>query len=137
MGLLNSAGSAIGLDAIFGRVAAATGTRYLALLTVSLTAASTLASVTEYGATGYARQVITPGASTGSGPRTQTHTNALTFGPLSGATGAVIITSWLICDALSGTAGIVMAQGDFTSSRTPAAGDSLTVSVGGISWSIN
>ncbi len=137
-GKLNAAGgSAIGLDAMMGRVAAATGTRYLMLLTAAPTPASTLATVTEYAATGYARQAITPGASTGTGPRVQTHTNAISFGPLSGANGSTVVGWWAICDAASGTAGNIAAQGDFTASRTPAAGDTLTVAAGAVTWQID
>lgn len=137
-GKLNIAGSAIALDAAMGRVAAATGARYLGLTTGTVPGvASTLGTVTEYVRTGYSRQAVTVGASTGTGPRTQSHTNALTIGPLTGANGTDVITGWFICDAASGTVGNIIAQGDLTPNRTPQAGDSFTAAAGAFTWTID
>lgn len=135
-GKMNIVGAANALDGALGRATQTSRTVYLMLLTAAPTVSSTIASVTEYSATGYARQAIAMGTPSGT-PRVSANTAVLTFGPLSGANGTTAVTHWAIVSASSGTSGDVIAQGDFTASRTPAAGDSLTVAIGAITVSID
>ena len=69
-------------------------------------------------------------------PRVAANTGTLTYGPLTGADGTAV-THWALVSAASGTSGDVVAQGDFATSRSPAAGDSLTLAAGGSTVSID
>jgi hypothetical protein len=136
-GKLTYVGAGYALDIVTGRAAGpGARTEYLELLTVAPTAASTLASVTEYAPTGgYSRQAMAMGAPAGT-PRATANTGARTFGPFTGTvTGTVAY--WLLTSAASTTTGDALAYGDFTSSRTPAVGDSLSVAIGAITVSID
>jgi hypothetical protein len=114
----------------------ATGTLYALLgtsATVPTDAAGTVAAsgVTEYTATGYARQPITYGAATVATPSVIANSGALTFGPFTAGTGA-IVRYILVVDASTGTTANVVDVIQLTSDRTPATGDSLQAAVGAI-----
>jgi hypothetical protein len=130
-GKLNLAGASRALDAATGRATVTSRTTYLALLTTVPTPNVTLSTMAEYGAAGYARQPMAMSAPSGS-PMQTSNTALLTYGPLTGATGGTSIVGWAEVSALSGTTGEVVAQGDFGTARTPVAGASLTVPIGGI-----
>lgn len=127
-GKLTLVGAGNALDGALGRVTQTARTVYLMLLTAAPTAASTLASVTEYAATGYARQAIAQAAPTGT-PRLSGNSAGLTFGPYTAGTGATI-THWAIGSASSGTTGDLIAYGDLAVSKTPGVGDTTTAAIG-------
>jgi hypothetical protein len=113
------------------------GTTYLLLgtsATVPTDAASTIAAsgVTEYTATGYARQPITWGAATVATPSVIANSGAITFGPFTAGTGAIVRYA-LVVDSVSG-AGNVIDVFQITD-RTPATGDSLQAANGAITSS--
>lgn len=71
--------------------------RWIALYTVAPTEG---ASGTEVADAGYARQPVTFGAVSGSGPAQSVNSAALNFGAAQG--GAVTIVAFAVCDAVSG-----------------------------------
>jgi hypothetical protein len=103
--------------------------------TVPTDAGSTIAAsgVTEYTATGYARQPITYGAATVATPSVMVNTGTPTWGPFTAGTGA-ICRYLLIVDTVSG-AGNVIDVIQITD-RTPATGDSLQAGAGTITSTI-
>jgi hypothetical protein len=109
----------------------ATGSVYQALLTAAPGSGAdlTMAAETEYAPTsGYARQVYGPGAPSSASPSVISNSGAITWGPFTGTvTGTVTWT--MCCDASSGTTANNIAAYLLTSSRTPAAGDSLSAAI--------
>jgi hypothetical protein len=97
-----------------------TSTVYLALLGSDPGESGTLTSELSDG--GYARQSVTFSAATGGAT---SNTNLVSFGPFSGP---VTFQYWAICDAL--TVGNALYKGSFASSRTLAAGDTSSVTIG-------
>lgn len=113
----------------------ATGNVYLLLgtsATVPTDAGTTIAAsgVTEYGATGYARQIIAWGSATVARPSVISNSGTITFGPFTAGTGAIVRYA-LVVDSASG-AGNVIAVIQLTSDRTPATGDSLQAAAAAI-----
>ena len=136
-GALTNSGAAVALDAATGRAAVAARTYYLALWTADPTAAGTPATAGEYAAGGYARVTYTPVApaavGTGATAAQQTSNNAsITFGPLTGANGTTVITHCALVSTASGTTGDMAYRWALDASRTPAAGDSITVAVNAV-----
>lgn len=129
-GKLNVVGAGYSLDAATGRATVTARTVYLALLTAVPANTVTPASMVEYSAAGYSRQICAMGVPTGI-PRVTSNTATITYGPLTGANNLVQIVGWALCSAASGTTGDVVAQGDWVTARTPAANDQLTVAPGG------
>jgi hypothetical protein len=131
-------GNAQALEAIFRKTQSpATGSVYLALLTAAPTDTNlTMAAVTEYGATGYARQVFGPTTATAAEPSVISNTGVITFGPMTAGTGAAV-THAAICDASSGTTANIIATVALTASRTPATGDSLAAAASAFTFSSN
>lgn len=126
------------LEAVMRRTQSpATGSVWLALLTAVPTDTNlTMAAVTEYAATGYARQVFGPGAATAAVPSVMSNGGVITFGPFTAGTGALV--GWFaICDAVSGTTANIIATGALTASRTPANGDSLQAAIAAFTVSTN
>lgn len=100
---------------------------YLALIT-SATAPLDNALGSEYTATGYARQAVTWNAPTAADPPVTGNTALLTWGPMSGGTGA-ILHSMSLMDAVSGgTAANQLAWWTLAADKTPGTGDSVTAS---------
>jgi hypothetical protein len=93
--------------------------------TVPTDAGTTIAAsgVTEYAATGYARQPVAWGSATVAKPSVIANTGTPTWGPFTAGTGA-IVRYLLIVDSSSGV-GNVIAVIQLTADRTPATGDSL------------
>lgn len=115
----------------------AAGSVYLALLTAAPTDTNlTMAAVTEYGATGYSRQVFGPGSATAAEPSVISNAGVITFGPFTAGTGSAV-THAAICDASSGTSANIIGTVALTSSRTPATGDSLQAAAAAFTWSSN
>jgi hypothetical protein len=126
------------LEAVMRRTQSpAAGNVWLALLTAAPTDTNlTMAAVTEYGATGYARQVIAWGAATAAEPSVIANSGVITFGPFTAGTGAAV-THAAVCDAVSGTTANIIGTVALTASRTPATGDSLQAAVGAFTFSNN
>jgi hypothetical protein len=115
----------------------ATGNVYLALLTAAPTDTNlTMAAVTEYGATGYARQIIAWGSATAAEPSVISNSGTITFGPFTAGTGSAV-THAAVCDAVSGTTANIIGTVALTSSRTPATGDSLQAAAAAFTFSNN
>jgi hypothetical protein len=126
------------LEAVFRKTQSpATGNVYLALLTAAPNDTTlTMAGVTEYGATGYARQIFGPTSATAAEPSVISNTGIITFGPFTAGTGSAV-THAAICDAVSGTTANIIATVALTSSRTPATGDSLQAAASAFTFSSN
>jgi hypothetical protein len=135
-GKLTVVGAGLGLDGSLGRSTVASRTLYLALLVAAPNVSSTPSSMSEYVATGYGRQACAMGVPSGT-PRVAANTALLTYGPLTGANGLTTITHWALVSSSSGTTGEMVAFGDFNTTRTPASGDSATVSIGAITVGID
>jgi hypothetical protein len=135
-GKLSYIGAANALDGTLGRATQTARGMYLALLTTAPTAASTMVTMTEYSAAGYARQAVTLSVPSGT-PRLASNSAVLNFPAFTGANGSTAITYWALVSAVSGTAGDLVAWGDFTTSRTPAANDSVSVAIGAITVTID
>lgn len=115
----------------------AAGSVFIALLTATPTDTNlTMAAVTEYGATGYARQVFGPTTATAAEPSVISNTGVITFGPFTAGTGAAV-THAAVCDAVSGTTANIIGTVALTTSRTPATGDSLQAAASAFTWSSN
>lgn len=135
---LSQYGNVQALEAVMRKTQSpATGSVWLALLTAAPTDTNlTMAAVTEYAATGYARQVFGPGSATAAEPSVIANAAIITFGPMTAGTGGVV-THFAICDAVSGTTANIIATGALGSSRTPAVGDSLQAAAAAFTVSSN
>jgi hypothetical protein len=109
---------------------------YLALLTNAATGSvdntwTTMASVSEYGATGYARLVFAPGSPTAASPSVISNSGTLTFGPMTAGTGATVIWGMLTDNTGTGTGTTAKLMCAFllANSRLPLVGDSLTAAI--------
>jgi hypothetical protein len=109
-----------------------TSSYYLALLTNATSASvdntwTTMASPTEYGASGYARQVFGPGTPSVASPSVISNSATITFGPTTSSPGTTI--NWgMGTDATgagSGTTAKLMCAFLVTTPRTPISGDSI------------
>jgi hypothetical protein len=126
------------LEAVMRRTQSpATGNVYLALLTAAPTDTNlTMAAVTEYTATGYARQIIAFSAATAAEPSVIANSAVITFGPFTAGTGSAV-THAAVCDAVSGTTANIIGTVALTASRTPATGDSLQAAISSFTFSSN
>jgi hypothetical protein len=111
----------------------AASSSYLALLTNAASGSvdntwTTMASVSEYGATGYARLVFGPTTPTAASPSVISNTGTLTFGPTTSAPGTTVIWGMLTdaTGAGSGTTAKLVCAFLLANSRLPLLGDSLT-----------
>lgn len=132
-GEFSDAGALKALDAVTGRATVTSGTTYLALLTAAPTDTTTLAGMTEYGATGYSRQTVswTTPALNGSNIPETSNSGTVTFGPFTAGTGATISHCALVT-AASGTTGEIRAWWSLDTSRTPSTNDSLQFTTGNL-----
>lgn len=148
-GEFSDVGSARALDALTGRATATARTMYLALCTAaptdtSQTIGGTTFSITEYAATGYARQAVTFGSGTGttgapslvSAVPTTANTAAVTFGPFTAGTGATI-THLALVSASSGSTGDLVAYWTLDTSRTPVTNDSVQIAIGALTLAVD
>jgi hypothetical protein len=110
-----------------------TSSTYLALLTNAASGAvdntwTTMTSVAEYGATGYARLVFGPTTPTVASPSVISNTGVLTFGPMTAGTGATVIWG-MLTDATgsgTGTTAKLICAFLLLNTRLPLVGDSLS-----------
>jgi hypothetical protein len=135
-GKLTVVGAGIALDGMSGRTNITARNLYLALLTAPASVTTTPATMTEYAATGYSRQLCAMGTPSGT-PRVIANTAGLSYGPLTGANGTTAVTYWALVSTASGTTGECVAFGDMVTPRTPAASDTLTAAIGSITVSID
>ncbi len=133
-GQLSTVGSNISLDAATGRATQTARTVYLALLTVAPTDSTTLASMTECTATGYARQAVTFSAPAGD-PSTSSNTATLTFGPLTTEPPSIAYAA--LVSAASGTSGDFIAYWTANAAQDAGIGESITVAIGALTLSID
>lgn len=139
-GEFSDQGAGVALKAVGGLApwsGATTRTTYLALLTSAPSDTSgvintTTFSISEYGATGYARQAVTWGTPTLNGVTPEiSNSAAINFGPFTAGTSAQITHAALV-SALSGTTGELVAHWQLDTARTPAVNDSITIAIGAI-----
>lgn len=129
---LSDAGSAIALDAAFGRATQSARTVYVALLDSAPTDTTTLATMSEITTAGYSRQAFTPSTPS----LAEVHnTNTITFGPFSADPPNV--THFAIVSAASGTTGDLIGWGAFTAAKDAASGDSLQIAASGLSLTVD
>lgn len=123
------------LEAIVRKTQSPTAGTVYALLGTSATtptdAASTIAlsGVTEFTATGYARQPVAWGSATLARPSVIANTGTPTWGPFTAGT-AAIVRYVLIVDSASGSGNVVAVIQ--VTDRTPATGDSLQAATGAL-----
>lgn len=131
-GELSTVGAQYALDYVTGRALPYTATRttYLALLTAAPGDATTLASMTEVSAGGYARQSVSWTAATSASPSQTQNSATITFGPFSGAPGT--ITHCALVSASSGTTGDFLMYWTLNVSKTPAVNESLQFAAGAL-----
>jgi hypothetical protein len=121
------------LNQVFRRTQGPAASNFYLALATNATSGSfdntwtTMAQVTEYGATGYTRQVFGPAAPSVASPSVISNTGTITFGPFSSSPGTTV--NWGVgTDATGGGAGgtaKLMAAFLITTPRTPISGDSL------------
>lgn len=131
----------LAVKAATGQAVTATTTLYLALLTAAPAAGTdaTMASETEYGATGYARQSITTAsgwnAATSASPSVISNANTITWGPTSSSPGTTLTWGMLV-DASSGTSANNWIAYLLTTPRTPLSGDSVSAAASAFTCSV-
>ena len=133
-GQLSTVGANIALDAATGRATQTARTVYLALLTVAPTDSTTLASMTEVTTAGYARQACTFAAPS-SDPSITSNTATITFGPFSADPPNVPYAA--LVSAASGTVGDFIAYWTADVAQDAANGQSIQVSAGALTLSID
>lgn len=134
-GQLSTVGANNALDGALGRVTQTARTVYLALLTAAPTDSTTNATMTEYGATGYARQACAFAAPSGD-PSATSNSGTLTFGPFTAGTGATV-THCAIVSSASGTTGDFIYYFTLDVSKTPTTGDSIVFAAGDLDVSLD
>lgn len=131
-GALSDKGADIALDAVTGRATQTARATYLALYTADPGRTATPATAGEYSAAGYARVAYGPSAPATSGNnRSSGNAAPITFGPITGATGGTPITHICLVSSASGTTGDLLYRWAVDASRTPNAGDSISVAIDG------
>lgn len=130
-GQASSRGSAVMLDAASGRATQTARTTYLALLTAAPTDSTTLGTMSEVAATGYARQSVTWSDPTTT--ETTSNTNALTFGPFT--SDPANVTHCALVSASTGTTGDFIWWWSLDTARDAASGDSISVAAGALTMS--
>ena len=129
-GEFSDAGALKALEGVTGKTTLSSATTYLALLTAAPSDTSTVAALTEYGATGYARVAVTWGtaALNGSSIPEIANSAAVSYGPFTAGTGAQITHCALVTSA-SGTSGEVRIWWGLDTARTPSTNDSLEFAI--------
>ena len=137
-GEFSDAGAFNALKAVTGSATVTAATTYLALLTAAPTDTTTPATMTEYSATGYARQSVswTTPALNGSNIPETSNSATVTFGPFTAGTGGTVSHCALVSSS-SGTTGSIWAFWTLDTSRTPATNDSLQFSTGNLKITVD
>ena len=133
-GQLSTVGANNALDAATGRATQTARTVYLALLTAAPTDSTTVATMTELTTAGYARQVCAWSAPSGD-PSTSSNTATLTFGPFSADPPSVAYAA--LVSSASGTSGDFIAYWTADVAQDAANGQSIQVSVGALTLSLD
>lgn len=133
-GQLSTTGSNISLDAATGRATQTARTVYLALLTAAPGDSTTVATMTECTATGYARQACAWTAPSGD-PSTSSNSGTLTFGPFT--TDPPSIAYAALVSSSAGTGGDFIAYWTGNVALDAIVGQSIQVSVGALTLSID
>lgn len=115
---------------------------YIGLATAAITDASTLATITEPTDTTYSRQLVHDNdgdpakfaAPANDGGVQKCKNNAAI--QYAFATGGETITYAFVCDAASGTTGLLIAYAALDASKTPSAGDTLEFSTNNFSFGV-
>lgn len=128
-GEASTVGANLALDAMTGRATVTARTTYLALLTAAPTDATTLATMAELTATGYARQAVTWTVPSGD-PSVTSNSGAITFGPVS--TDPLNVTHAALVSAASGTVGDFIYFWTLNVARDGISGDSFQVANGAL-----
>ncbi len=116
------------LDAITGRAAAAARTMFLAALTAAPTRATTMATMVEVAAAGYARQTVAYTAPTAADPPVTSLAAGVTFGPFTADPPSV---GWVaLVSVSSGTAGEIVEFWTLDTAKDVGINDSLTAAAG-------
>jgi len=129
------------ITAASGQAVATATTLWMGLLTAAPTAGTdlTMASETEYGATGYARQSLTVASAwnavTSASPSVVSNAASITWGPTSSSPGTTV-TWGILCDAVSGTTANLYIAYLLTTPRTPISGDSVQAAASAFTASI-
>lgn len=136
-GSLTNAGEALALNLMFRNGAGQPSNIYLGLATnASLGEDVTLADITEVDDTGYARQEVVFNAPTlADGFQTIENGSQQEFGPWADDEDAGVTYAFLT-DADSGTTGKVLALYSISTAKNPASGESLIVTAGNCSVSL-
>ena len=125
------------LNALFRNTGTMPTNVYLGLATSIVDETSTLADITEEDDSGYARQETTFSAPVQStGPAEVENDAQIEFGPWSAAADNPINYAFL-CDAETGTTGNILAYFELPSPKQPGAGESLLVTIGNCSFSLD
>lgn len=133
-GEFSTFGANIALDAVTGRATQTARTTYLALLTAAPTDATTLATMTELSATGYARQTVTWTAPSGD-PSATSNSAQLTFGPFT--TDPANVTHCACVSASSGTTGDFLMWWALDVAKDAAVNESIQFAVGTLSMTLD
>lgn len=133
-GQLSTVGANIALDAATGRATQTARTVYLALLTAAPSDSTTMATMTELTTAGYSRQACTFGAPAGD-PSLSSNTGTITFGPFSADPPSVAYAA--LVSASSGTVGDFIAYWTADVAQDAANGQSIQVSAGALTLSID
>lgn len=137
-GAASDRGADIALDGMTGRATQTARTTYIALLTAAPTRTTTLATMTEYAAAGYARATYGPTTpATVGANRESSNTSQITIGPLTGANGTTAITHAALVSAASGTVGDFIDWWTLDASRTPAANDSIQIAANAFKFAVS
>ena len=133
-GEASTVGAGKALDAMNGRATQTARTVYLACLTAAPTDASTLASMAELTAAGYARQPATWTAPTGD-PQVSSLAAQVEFGPFTADPPSV---GWVaLVSAVSGTSGDFLYWWQLDTARDGIVGDKIVFAAGQLSMSLD
>lgn len=129
-GQLANEGEALALNLLFRNAATPPTGIYLGLATAAIADTDTLADITEENDANYARQAINFTAPTQVGGKGTIDNDAdIQFGPWD-VDADVAITHAFLTDASSGTTGNLITYFTLPESKSPAAGETLTVPLG-------
>lgn len=137
-GEFSNQGAIHALNAVTHRLTVTAAPGYLALLTAAPTDTTTLATMTEYAATGYERQVIDWDAPilNGSSQYECRNTSLVAFGPFTAGTGTTV-THCALVSAQTGTVGEIWAFWTLDTSRTPAVDEVLQFAVAALKLAVD
>lgn len=133
-GQLSTVGANNALDAATGRATQTARTVYLALLTVAPTDSTTLGTMTEVTTAGYARQTCAWTAPSGD-PSQSANSATITFGPFSADPPSIAYAA--LVSAASGTSGDFIAYWTADVAQDAANGQSIQVSAGALTLSVD